>query len=59
MATGIQDIIWPTYIHIGFQTGEFVFTWMARDNVYSPNTIELAISLWIQKIKNIIDYLNT
>jgi len=49
------DIIWPSYIHIEVRNGEYVFTWIARDNVYKKSTIESALSLWLEEIEMLAD----
>ena len=53
--TRLSDIIWPTYIRIEVRGGVYVFTWIARDNVYQKSTIESTMSLWLNEIEKIVD----
>jgi len=49
------QISWPSYIQIDFIAGEFIFFWFTRDNIYKKNTVELALSSWINEIESMLD----
>lgn len=52
------ETIWAAYLQIMLNhDGKYEFKWMARDNVYKPQSVEKIMTAFINEIEKIIDFI--